>query len=455
MVRRQREAGQVIVVVALSMFAVLGAVGLAIDSGLAYMARAQLNTAVDAASIAAARASTNGANQAEQRAAAQEAARDFFHANYPSGYLGGNAVLNEPVVTFDRGKVTVDVTARTTSTVSFMRMLGFEQTEVAAASQTVRTDLDMALVIDTTGSLSSVGSAVRSSSKLFLDRFNTTTDRVGLVHFATGAVVDVPIRTVQRGFDRDTMKTKINAYAFDGFTNTAEGFWHGRNQLKSIAQSNRSSLRVIVLFSDGSPNSFSSTFTFNSAYSACSSKIGTIISQENYTTNRTIQGLNRFDQINSALSGCYADDVMATNMIVALPNYYNAHGPTADDPATAFPVVTNSGFRPVTNSLSSRRVAWTNINRAARNLVEAMADKARSEDIYVFTLGLGANLKSGTGPDNEPGEEVLKCLANTPDAPTRCRKPAQPSGLYCYAATTADLTPCFSRLASEILRLTK
>jgi hypothetical protein len=27
--------------------------------------------------------------------------------------------------------------------------------------------------------------------------------------------------------------------------------------------------------------------------------------------------------------------------------------------------------------------------------------------------------------------------------------------MYCYAATDADLTPCFSKLASAILRITK
>jgi hypothetical protein len=28
-------------------------------------------------------------------------------------------------------------------------------------------------------------------------------------------------------------------------------------------------------------------------------------------------------------------------------------------------------------------------------------------------------------------------------------------GVYCYAATQADLTPCFGKLASAIMRITK
>ncbi|MNT22771.1 hypothetical protein D3C72_1581670 [compost metagenome] len=95
------------------------------------------------------------------------------------------------------------------------------------------------------------------------------------------------------------------------------------------------------------------------------------------------------------------------------------------------------------------------MHRASRNLVEAMAAKARQEGIYVFTLGMGASLKNKEGPDNELGEDLLRCLANTTDAKAACRKPAEPVGLYCYAATDSDLSPCFTRLASAILRISK
>jgi hypothetical protein len=44
-------------------------------------------------------------------------------------------------------------------------------------------------------------------------------------------------------------------------------------------------------------------------------------------------------------------------------------------------------------------------------------------------------------------------MANTPDAPSYNNK--QTSGVYCYAATINDLRPCFAKLASEILRISK
>jgi hypothetical protein len=82
-----------------------------------------------------------------------------------------------------------------------------------------------------------------------------------------------------------------------------------------------------------------------------------------------------------------------------------------------------------------------------------MAAKARDEGITVYTLGLGASLKTAAGYDDEIGETVLKCMANVADS--NCYNAAKPVGMYCYAATTADLTPCFSRLASAILRISK
>ena len=103
----------------------------------------------------------------------------------------------------------------------------------------------------------------------------------------------------------------------------------------------------------------------------------------------------------------------------------------------------------------TKAVTHQNVNRVARNLVEAMAAKSQDEGIFVFTLGLGASLKTGSGVDKEKGEDTLKCMANAVDAPSRCARPGKPVGMYCYAASQAELTPCFAKLASAILRISK
>ena len=79
--RTGKQKGQVLIVIGLSMVVLIGAVGLAIDSGLGFIIRSKLNAAVDAASIAAARAVTQGVGEAAQRASAQAAAQKFFAAN--------------------------------------------------------------------------------------------------------------------------------------------------------------------------------------------------------------------------------------------------------------------------------------------------------------------------------------------------------------------------------------
>lgn len=450
------QDGQILVLLATSMALLLAAVGLGIDAGLGYMVKARLNAAVDSAGIAAARAVTQGADQSSQIAHARQAAQRFFAANYPDGYLNSNPVLNEPVVTFDRGKVTIDVSAQAALPVSFMNVMGFRELTVTASSQAVRKDLDLALVMDTSGSLKSQAAKVRSSAISFLEKFSPGTDRVALIRFSYGAVVDNAIRTVGRGFDRSSANAHINAYDFDGATNSSEGMWHARNQLNSIAPVNRSTLRVIVFFSDGSPNAFASFFPFK--YPADCTRAGTIATGDGTSASST-SGLYRPDRISTNLTGACSTDGSPTiaSKISRLPDWYSAHNDPRNpyDPAgREFRIVTSSP-REVTNDLGSRAAAWRNINRASRNLAEAMAARSHDEGIYVFTLGLGPQLLGRNGPDNEKGEDLLKCMANTLDAPARCRDPQKPVGVYCYAETANDLNPCFSRLASEILRITK
>ncbi|KAB8065839.1 vWA domain-containing protein [Janthinobacterium violaceinigrum] len=447
----KRQGGQVLIMVALSAVVLIAAAGLAVDSALGYFVKAKLNAAVDSASLAAARGVTAGNSEAEQRASARQSAKEFFDVNYPDKFLLSTPTLNPVDVTFDKGTVTIDVSATASLPVSLMGILGFKTLNVAASAQTIRKDLDMVLVMDTSGSLKNNTDAVRAAGKSFLNKFNSTVDRVGLLHFASEAQIDVPIKQVNRGFDRSSMTVKdgkIDKFIFTGGTNSSAGMFHARKQLNDILPLNRSSLRVIVFFSDGSPAAFSSYFPNTG---------------NNCTTAGGLATFTAFQ--NSPLVGLYAmkeaDNVQSGNCaasrITAIPPWYNADKEfdKADDVALReFPIVTNTP-RVVTASIASAQVQWTNVHRASRNLVEAMAAKARQEGIFIFTLGMGASLKTKEGPDNELGEDLLRCLANTTDAKASCRKPAEPVGLYCYAATDSDLSPCFTRLASAILRISK
>ncbi|GAB2880757.1 hypothetical protein GCM10027046_06120 [Uliginosibacterium flavum] len=451
--------GQIALMTGLLILVLVGVVGLAIDSGLGYIIKARLNAAVDAASIAGARGVVIGNTQAAQTANAQAAATNFFNANYANGFMNSTPTLGDIRVNYlGNGQITVDVAATAAVPVNLMGIFGFNMLQVGSAAQTIRRDLDMAFVVDTTGSLRDDARAVRAASRSFLERFNANVDRVALMHFASGGVVDVGFRRPDfgRGFDRETMIRRIDNYQFRGWTNYAEGLWHARDQLNSIT--NPSGLRVIVFFSDGSPNTISSFYTFRTA-NRCP-QAGAIASDEGSTGTPT--GLFSYSLQDELLPGNCGQSYNGNDIwryvstTAALPAFYNAHRRTDQEFRFAPNPTTNpSGLRTVTNDNSSRQRLYTNINNASRNIAEEMAWQSRREGIFVFTLGLGANLNQRNGPNNERGDEVLRCMANTADAPARCRIDTQPTGVYAFAANADQLQQAFDKLASQILRLSR
>jgi Flp pilus assembly protein TadG len=458
-----RQQGAVLPLVVIMLMTLLMAVGLAFTAGLSYMIKAKLNAATDAAGLAAARATSIGGTQAEQTNSAKAAAVRFFNANFPANYLGSTGTVSDTQVSYNGGEVTVSVTASATMPASLLGTTLGGPLSPGVVTQTTRKDLDMVLTLDTSGSLYGSAANVRSSAITFLKQFNSNQDRVGLVHFAYGSVVDDAIRPTARGFDRTSMETHIKALDFEGSTASPEGMWRARAQLNSVpaANLNRSNLRVIIFFSDGAPNSFAAYLNWKTA-SDCT-VAGTISTDDDgsgdpgglyspdaaYTPSPGKCNPHEYYGYNYSTKKYYYEVSDKAN---SLPDWYNGHNLASNpnDPnAREFPIVTNSP-RVVTNAIT-----YQNVNRAARNLVEAMAAKSQDEGIYVFTLGLGAQLKAASGVDKEKGEDTLKCMANSLDAPARCSRPSKPVGMYCYAATQSDLTPCFSKLASAILKITK
>jgi Flp pilus assembly protein TadG len=441
---KHKQRGAVSIIVAASIVLLIGILGLAVDAGMGYMVKAKLDAATDAAAIAAGEAVTTGSNQATQAANAIAAANTFFAANYPAGYLGTTASMNSPSVVFNQGTITIDTSAQASYPVSFMHLFGFNLLNVASSSQTVRKDLDLVLIIDTTGSMatdSAVPPAVRSAAITFLQQFDPLTDRVSLIHFAYGTVVDQPFNGNARGFDMAAMTKSINAFNFAGSTNSEEAYWNALNQLNTVI-TQPSSLRVIVFFSDGAPNSFASIFPTSNK--ACNSIAGTVISGDTPSTPAALYADNVQSQQLS--SPCYNNN--ASKVITQMPTWFNAHNTPWLDNQT-IPVITNTP-RVVTSTVN-----YTNVNNAARNIAEGMANVARNEGTYVYAIGRGSELLQPEGANNEIGQNVLKCMANTTDSLSRCYNPKQPVGVYCSALTPSDMTPCFSKLASEILRIAK
>lgn len=487
-----RQKGQITIMVAMLMFGMLGIVGLAVDSGMAYVTKAKLNAAVDSAAVAAAKAVTTGKDQAEQTDNARQAAQKFFDANFPSGYLGATASLDtskSDFVQFDTptsGAITINPSASAIMPLRLLKVLDLNNVTVGARSQSIRKDLDLIFVIDSSGSMSPVWSTVKANANSFLDQFSPTEDRVGLVHFSAGAVSDIKISTSTRGFDRTTMKSTISGLGNGGTTNYAEALWQARDQLNSIT-TNPSSLRVVVFFSDGEPNTLAARYQVN-ATSTSTTTTTTVTCNKNgkgcKSSNSTAPPVNSTtavcaggitgaksggstsgfyivdqrdtrmpapctnlggsatqttgDTVNNNVAGTYVSTTTksTTPLPKQMPGYYDVHDPNDK----SFPIAGTSVPLTVGNSFSS-----TNVFNAATNVAVEMATALRNQNVYIFALGLDGN--GGFDAD------LLKNMANTTDAKLYNNK--QPAGVYCYAANINGLKPCFSKLASEILRISK
>ncbi len=456
-----QNKGQVLVLVAVSLVVLLALAALATDVGIAYSIKAKLNAAVDGAAIAAGRGVKQGLTDPQRIANAQTAATTFFNSNYPTGYMG-STLASGPTTTAVHnadGSWTINVEARANPPRFFARALsllqgGWGQMTVRASAETTVRDLDLILVLDCSGSLgpptspSTTFPQLKSAAINFVNRFDDGPggDRVGLVTFSSGAVLDVAIdKTAARGFNKTTVTNAINALSVGGATASAEGMRRAKVELDEIPANLRSSLRVIVFFSDGAPNMVSGTFCNNGAQTCSGSAVrrGDLYSD-------TVSGGPAFAMWDRTARNTSQSNATAISF---LPN--NDLDLTLPGTGT----MELNGYRPLLAPISNTRC---NVNRAARNMVENMANLARSgsgtDAITVYSLGLGARLNSleitfcGYGT-NEHGTNILKRLANTSDADTH--NTAQPTGLYVFAANAGDLDAAFQTIANQILRITK
>jgi len=98
-----------------------------------------------------------------------------------------------------------------------------------------------------------------------------------------------------------------------------------------------------------------------------------------------------------------------------------------------------------------------NINNAARNLVEIIADAARNDNgdykIRIYTIGMGQLVRLDLGTRPETSESMLKRIAN--DISSADFNSSQLEGKYFYAQTAADVAPAFEGIQNQILRLSK
>ena len=477
-IAHSKDSGVVLFYLAALLFVLLAFSGLAVDLGRAYVVKAHLSKAVDGAALAAARVIGNG------QSVAQTEADKIFNTNFPNGFLGVSSVQNPPTLNFQiaaDGSNQITVSSVAVMPTTFMKVIGQPQVNVASSGQATRRLVDISFVIDKSGSLSSVWSQVQSAAQQFVSYFDENVDRMSLVMFSANTIVTDTMRTTTRGFDKPTIISHIGAFSSGGNTGTSEGMYQAWDQLRSVPNSNQSSMRIIVLFTDGAPNTFSGQFDVeNGAPGVYINKTGALFTDDypatmgQATNSPQVRGLYQIYGTLAAQSETYVSPTSSTYTSGASSNKQQLNNKIPWIPLTSFhPNHISSGipssFALYDPTLAGQRLLVgqgvngypdhvQNANNSARNLLETVANAARGDTtgaykIRIYTLGLGDLLNQPMGSAPETGTSILKRVAN--DATSPDFNSSQLTGQYYFASDPAQLRSAFEAVRNQILRLSQ
>jgi Flp pilus assembly protein TadG len=139
------QHGSALPIVALGMFALMGATGVAIDMSRVQIVQSRMQNALDAAGLAAG-ATISTVN-------VDTVTNQYFYANFPANYLGTTISSLTAVPNNDNSIITLSVAGTVHTT--FMKIFGVNTVNVSATSQVTRAakGMELVLVMDNTGSM--------------------------------------------------------------------------------------------------------------------------------------------------------------------------------------------------------------------------------------------------------------------------------------------------------------
>jgi Flp pilus assembly protein TadG len=473
--RVSSEQGFTLVYMAIFITVLLLFTGLAVDSGRAYVVKAQLTKAVDGAALGAAR----NLNSGDPRGEAQR----IFLANFPNNYLGTSTVT-DPFTDPNFFDLTTDtttgvnvVTVRATAILptTFMRLGNFNTLTVTSEGEARRRMVDLSLMIDVSSSIGAQWPAVRDAVKEFINAFDPANDRVSLGTYGWGTQIIDPMPAT-RGFNKSLVMSHVPNTLPGGVTPMAEGLFRAWDEVRSVPNGQQSGLRVMVLFTDGSGNTVPGLWDASGVSKGLfTSDFPAVGDPGNITTNRpTIQGLYqsetgvRSPSPQQSTTWWDSSQYAAGVQYLPLTSYHSFH--RSSGIPFSFPLQTNTltvnGVSQTTrrglidyDATAMRYPAHArNIRNAATNLTEIIANAARSDasgdyPVRIFTIGMGDLVQALLGTIPETSESVLMRIANDKRSPDF--NSAQQEGKYYFARTSADVGPAFQALQSQIVRLSK
>jgi Flp pilus assembly protein TadG len=479
--RRRRhptsEKGVALVFMAVTLTMLLVFTGLTVDSGRGYVVKAQLTKAVDGAALGAARHLNSGNPRGE--------AEQLFLANFPSGYMGTSGTSPTASPSFftlatdysNGGRNIITVRASAQMPRTFMNLIRQGDVTVSAEGQATRRMLDLSLVLDVSSSLGGGWPAVRDATKAFIGAFDPANDRLALTTFGNGANV-LDQMSASRGFNKAAVISHVATNLPGGSTNMVEGLYRGWDEIRTVAGGQQSSVRVIVLFTDGASNSVPGIYpavpgvamglrTYDFPKNLPDPDSQTWDSPQIVGLFDTQTGSPTPNPPHSTTVPWNSTATLAQVPYLPLQSSHTHHRsggiPTQFQLQSATLKVNGAAQnvrRPLRNwnANAGRYPAEVfNINNAARNLVEIIADRVRADGgdypIRIYTIGMGLMVRQLIGTMPEKPEDILMRIANDTRSPDYNN--TQLAGKYYYAATAADVGAAFQALQNEIIRLTK
>ena len=180
---------------ALSVPVVVAAVGVSVDLSKAHITKERLSRALDAAALATAGKGITDQSEAEA------SVNEYLQANYPPEKMGYTYDV-EVVPT----ETTLSVTAHASVETSFMSLVGINDITVSSYSEVKREvqGIEVVLVLDVTGSMSSYISTLEDAVKMFVNRMCDEDEcpanvKIGYVPFS----VSVNVGPYGLGLDED------------------------------------------------------------------------------------------------------------------------------------------------------------------------------------------------------------------------------------------------------------
>lgn len=438
-------------------------VGMAIDTGLMYLIKSKLSAACDAGAMAGARSLSIGGTVQEQRIRARQVAEAFMRVNFPSGTLMSNTLsVPTPVVddTSDPNRRFITVAATVRPPSLFLRMLNIPDSTVSARAVAVRTDVNIMVVMDRSGSLAESGScdALQAAAIQFVTLFAQGRDRIGLVTFGSSSATNYPVGT---NF-KDDLPPLINSITCNGATSSAAGLSRGYWELAGVASN--TATNVIVFFTDGMPTAIDGEFPTVPACNGGNPVRGVWTAGYSGSTAVQILGLLRpeFPTLPVPLSDfMVAPDSAGCAYAASWPGSARTTIDYTNVPARDYwgnnllnNYRTDYQTEQVNGQTYVRRDHPGSVSAASMNAAVHAADRilggqeirGRSlNNVTIYTIALG-----GT-PTPAPHAFMLR-VANDPTAADFDDERGR-AGRYIFAASTPDLAPAFQKIASEIARL--